>query len=269
MKKRLAGLLSLVMLLVLTGCGRSDVTAATPGVWEKLVYAFAQIIKFLSFGGSISIGIILFTLIIRTALLPLMNIQIKSSRRLQEIQPQLKALQAKYPGKDPESRRLLSEETQILYSENNANPMIGCLPLLIQLPILTGLYQALTRVDFLRDGHFLWLDISQKDPYYILPILAALFTFVSSWLTMKATSEKNNMTTSMTYLLPVMILFMSLNMASGVTLYWTVSNAFQAFQTLLLNNPFKIQREREASLEAEKAKIRAKEKALKKATKKK
>lgn len=257
------------MLLVLTGCGRSDISASSTNLWDKFVFAFAKIIEFLSINGSVGIGIILFTILIRTALLPLMRLQLKSTRVMQELQPEIKKLQAKYPGKDSESKRLLAEETQALYAENDANPMMGCLPLVVQLPILWALYQALTRVDFLRQGHFLWFDIAEKDPYFILPVLAAFFTFLSSWLNMKAMPEKNAMSTTMTYAMPLLILFTSMNLASGVTLYWTVSNAYQAFQTLLLNNPFKIQKDREAVEQSQKDKEKAREKALRKARKKK
>ncbi|MGC4388422.1 YidC/Oxa1 family membrane protein insertase, partial [Streptococcus suis] len=77
--------------------------------------------------------------------------------------------------------------------------------LLIQLPILWALYQALTRVAFLREGTFLWLDLAKPDPYFILPLLAALFTFLSTWLTNKAAPEKNPMMSVMTYGFPIMI----------------------------------------------------------------
>lgn len=261
--------ISALGLLILAGCGRSDITGQTSGIWEKFVYGFAEIIHFLSFGGLVGVGIILFTLIIRTVLLPLMHIQMKSTRKMQDVQPELKKLQAQYPGKDKESKRIIAEKTQEIYAQNNVNPYMGCLPLLVQMPILWALYQAITRVHFLRDGHFLWFNIAGHDPYFILPVLAAVFTFASSWLTMKAAPEKNAMTTSMTYLMPIMIFVMGLTVASGVALYWTVSNAYQVFQTLLLNNPFKIQEERQAKVKAEKDKEKRKQKALMNAKKKK
>lgn len=261
--------ISALGLLVLAGCGRSDITGQTSGIWEKFVYGFAEIIHFLSFGGLVGVGIILFTLVIRTFLLPLMHIQMKSTRKMQDVQPELKKLQAQYPGKDKESKLIIAEKTQEIYAKNNVNPYMGCLPLLVQMPILWALYQAITRVDFLRNGHFLWFNISGHDPYFILPILAAVFTFVSSWLTMKAAPEKNAMTTSMTYIMPIMIFVMGITVASGVALYWTVSNAYQVFQILLLNNPFKIQEERQAKIKAEKDKEKRKQKALLNAKKKK
>lgn len=252
-------------LLLLTACGTQEVTSSSNGIWDQIVYGFAQVIRFLSFGGLTGVGIILFTIIIRAVLLPLMNIQIKSSQRMQEIQPEIKKIQAKYPGKDMESRRLLSEETQKLYADNKVNPYLGCLPLVVQMPVLFALYQALSRVDFLKHGTFLWFDIGTKDPTFILPILAAVFTFLSSYLMMKSAPEKNAMTTSMTYIMPVFILVMGLNFAAGIALYWVISNAFQVFQTMLLANPYKIIAAREAKLQVEKDKIKAREKAMKKA----
>ena len=98
------------------------------------------------------------------------------------------------------------------------NPYAGCLPLLVQMPILWALYQALTRVDFLKHGTFLWFNIGDKDPTFILPILAALFTFASSWLTMKSAPEKNAMTSTMTFAMPVMI-FVLRSMSQAVLLF--------------------------------------------------
>ena len=255
-------------LLLLTACGTTAVTSSSTNLWDQIVYGFAQVIRFLSFGGLTGVGIILFTIVIRAALLPLMNIQIKSSQRMQEIQPEIKKIQAKYPSKDMESRRLMNEEIQKLYAENKVNPYMGCLPLVVQMPVLWALYQALSRVDFLKRGTFLWFEIGAKDPTFILPILAAVFTFLSSYLMMKSAPERNAMTTSMTYIMPIFILIMGVNFAAGIALYWVISNAFQVFQTMLLANPYKIIAAREAKVQVEKDKIKAREKALKKARKK-
>lgn len=97
-KLKLTGLLG-AALLVLTACGTSQVTAQSTGGWERFVYFFAEAIRFLSFGGSIGVGIIVFTIVIRTVLLPLFQYQMNSTRKMQEIQPLLKELQAKYPGR--------------------------------------------------------------------------------------------------------------------------------------------------------------------------
>ncbi|SJZ97815.1 YidC/Oxa1 family membrane protein insertase [Pilibacter termitis] len=272
-KKRLkqlsVSLGAIFLLLTLSGCGTSTITENSSGGWDKFVWIFGSIIKALSLGENVGVGIILFTIVIRIILLPLMHFQTKSMRKTQELQPEVKKLQAQFPGKDPESRRQLNEATQRLYAENNVNPYIGCLPLLVQMPVLMALYQAISRIEELHQGHFLWLNLAEKDPFLILPILAALFTLASSWLSMKASADQNGMTKTMTYLMPAMIFFFALSVASGISLYWTVSNAFQVIQTLMLNNPFKIQKEREEKERAEREKEKAKRKALKKALKKK
>ena len=261
-KKRWLLLISMfVFVFVLTGCGRGEVSSSSSGLWDRyIVYYFAEAIKALSFGNE-GIGIIIFTLIIRIILLPLMQYQNKSMRKTQELQPKIKALQAKYPGRDPESKRLFNEEQQRLYAENNVNPLSGCLPLLVQMPIMMALWQAISRVPALTDVTFLWLELGKKDPYYILPILAALFTFASTKLSSMGQVESNGATKAMSYIMPLFILIMGVNLASGLSLYWVVSNAFQVVQTLLLNNPYKIRQERQ---EKEK-KQRDLEKALKKA----
>lgn len=261
--------LAALALVLLSACGRSDISAQSPGLWEKFVYFFAQMIGSLSFGGLIGVGIILLTLILRVAMLPLYNKQIKASREMQELQPKLREIQKKYPGKDTESRLLMAEEQQALYKEHNINPYAPFWNLLIQMPILMALYQALTRVEFLRIGKFLWMDLGKPDPYYILPVLAAVFTFLASWLTNKSAKESNTMLTVMMLVMPAMILVASLNVASGVALYWTVSNILQVLQIMVFNNPFKIIEERERLIHEEKEKQARKRRALKKAQKKK
>ncbi|EHI69175.1 60Kd inner membrane protein [Streptococcus ictaluri 707-05] len=267
MKKKFKLISLLPVLLLLAACGRGEVTAHSSNGWDQLVYFFAKAIKWLAFDGSIGVGIILFTLIIRLVLMPLFNMQIKSSQKMQDIQPELKALQKQYAGKDTESRMKLAEESQALYKKYGVNPYASLLPLVIQMPVMLALFQALTRVSFLKTGTFLWAELAQHDHLYILPVLAALFTFASTWLTNMAAKEKNIMMTVMIYVMPLMIFFMGLNLASGVVLYWTVSNAFQVVQLLLLNNPFKIVAERKRLADEERERRvrerRARKKALK------
>lgn len=255
-------------LFFLTACGTGPVTADSSNLWDQVIVGFAKIIQLLSINGNVGIGIILFTILIRTLLLPLFQVQMKSTRKMQDIQPQVKALQEQYAGYGMEGQRELNEAIRKLYKENDVSMLASVWPLLIQLPILMALYHALT-VDFLKTGEFLWLHLGKPDPYFVLPVLAAAFTFCSMWLSNKASLEKNPMTTVMSYLMSAMIFWFALTSASGVALYWTVSNAYQVFQTLLLNNPFKIVAARKAAVEAEKerkAKIR---RAQKKARKKK
>lgn len=253
--------------LFLAACSNKPVTSHSTGLWDHyIVYNFSRFIIWLSNNcGGYGMGIIIFTIIIRVLLLPLMFYQTKSMLKTQELAPKLKAIQKKYSSRDRESMVKMQEETSKLYKEAGVNPWASMLPMIIQLPIMWALYQAIWRTPELRHGTFLWLQLGHTDPYYILPILAALFTFLSSWLSMASMPERNAMTSAMTWFMPIMVFFIALGFSSAITLYWVVSNAFQVVQTLLLQNPFKIRREREAKEKQEKAKKRKLEKAKRRA----
>ena len=106
------------------------------------------------------------------------------------------------------------------------------------------------------------VTIRDRDPYFILPILAALFTFASTYLSSMSQIESNASLKIMNFAMPLMILLMGINIASGLSLYWVVSNAFQVVQTLILNNPFKIRQEREEAARKERERERALKKAM-------
>ncbi|SEK74182.1 YidC/Oxa1 family membrane protein insertase [Carnobacterium iners] len=265
-RKRLLLLLGTVLLaVVLVGCGTAPINADSTGFWDRyIVLNFSRVIIWLSdlFSGSYGLGIIVFTLLIRIVLLPLMHGQTKSTRKMSEIQPRLKALQAKYSSKDAETQGKLKEETSKLYSEAGVNPAAGCLPLVIQMPLLMGLYQAISRTEELRSGSFLWLNLGRPDPIFILPIVAAVLTYATTKLSTMSQAESNPAMSSMMYMMPALILFMGITLPSALSLYWVVGNAFSVGQTLLLNNPFKIIKEREGKLQIERDRQRTLEKAL-------
>ncbi|MCH4169770.1 MAG: membrane protein insertase YidC [Lactobacillus sp.] len=269
--KRLLLFVSLALLVVvLAGCTNlnTPVNANSTGVWDRyVVYNFSRFIIWLSqvFNGSYGWAIIVFTLIIRIILLPLNHFQMKSMRKQMELQPEMNALKKKYSAKDADTQRQLQTETQKLMSEAGVNPVMGCLPLVIQLPFMYALFQAISRTKLLSEGSFLWMQLGAKDPYYIMPILAALFTFATSYLSSLSQPEQNTTTRIMTFGMPIIILITSINFASAITLYWVISNAFQVGQTMLLQNPYKIIREREAKEQAVKDKAKALQKARKKA----
>ena len=265
-KLQLTSLLGL-SLFIMTACGTSDVAADSTDIWSKFVYFFAEIIRFLSFDISIGVGIILFTILIRTILLPVFQTQMVASRKMQEAQPRIKALQEQYSGRDMESRTKLDQEMRKVYKELGVKHSSSLWPILIQMPVLLALFQALTRVDFLKTGHFLWVNLGGVDTSFILPILAAVFTFLSSWLSNKALPERSGAMTGMMYGMPVLIFIFAISSPSGVALYWAVSNAYQVLQTYFLNNPFKIIAAREAEVQAKKDLENRKRKAKKKAQK--
>lgn len=272
-RKRLLLLLGTVFLaVVLVGCGTSPITEQSTGIWDKyIVFNFSRIIIWFAdlFGGSYGIGIIIFTLIIRLILLPVMHHQTKSTKKMSEMQPQLKVLQEKYASKDTDTQNKLKEETSKLYAEAGVNPVAGCLPLLIQMPVLIAMYQAISRTEVLKTGNFLWMNLGAPDPYFILPVLAAVLTYATTKLSTMSQAESNPTTTSMMYIMPALILFMGITLPSALSLYWVVGNAFSVGQTLLLNNPFKIIKEREDKIKVERDRQRALEKALKPKKKKK
>lgn len=264
----LFGALSLV--LVLSACSTDPVNSQSTGFWDHyIIWNFVRAIKALSnlFGGSYGWGIIIFTIIVRIIILPLMFYQIKSSRKTMDLQPQLKELQAKYPDRDQDSMRAMQEEQKKLYAEAGVNPVAGCLPLLVQMPVLLALYQAIFRSQELKTGTFMWMQLGDKDPYFILPVLAAIFTFATSKLSMMSQPDtgQKGMTAAMTYGMPLMIFITALNVPAALSLYWVITNAFSVGQTLLINNPFKINRERAEKEQAKKDRERDLKKAKKRA----
>ena len=280
--KRLMGLMALVAVfaLILSGCATQTPQKPTPishnssNWWDAwVVYYLSQFVLWIAkvCGGSYGWAIVIFTVIIRVILLPLNAMQINSTKKMQDIQPQIKALQAKYPGKDLESRNQLNEETQKLYKEAGVNPYAGCLPVVIQLPVMWALYQAIWRTPELQNGKFLWMDLGKPDPYFVLPILAALFTFLSSYIaTMSMPDSSQSMTTKlMSYGMAIMVGIWAIYFQSAISLYWVISNLFQVGQTLVLQNPFKYRKEQEAKANAERERQRKMRKAYKRINKRK
>ncbi|GHN30229.1 YidC/Oxa1 family membrane protein insertase [Lactobacillus delbrueckii] len=274
--KRLLAALALVTVfaLVLSGCATQTTQKPTPishnssNWWDAwVVYYLSQFVLWIAkvCGGSYGWAIIIFTVIIRVILLPLNAVQINSTRKMQEIQPELKALQEKYSSKDLETRNKLNEETQKLYKEAGVNPYAGCLPMVIQLPVMWALYQAIWRTPEMQNGKFLWMDLGKPDPYYILPILATVFTFLSSYIATLSVpkSSQTTMTKMMSYVMAIMVGIWAIVFQSAISLYWVITNLFQVGQTLVLQNPFKYRKEQEAKEEAERERQRKMRRAYK------
>nr|WP_125698140.1 YidC/Oxa1 family membrane protein insertase [Lacticaseibacillus yichunensis] len=258
--------------VVLAACSNTTVTENSTGFWDRgIIYNVAQFILWLSKvfgGGNAGVGIIVFTLLIRILIFPLSYISIKSMSKQQEIAPQLKELQKKYSSKDTETQTKLREETQKLYSKEGINPVMGCLPMLIQMPFMLALYQAIYRTQELQAGRFLWMNLAKPDPTWIMPILAALFTLLTSLTSTMAQPTRTTMNWVMVGISPLMILFMGASFPSALALYWVVTNAFSLAQTFLLQNPFKAQRQREEKERQERERQRALRKAYKRALRK-
>jgi len=269
--KRLVVGLSLISLVVfLAACSNTPVTQSSSGFWDRyIIYNASQFILWLAklFGGNAGVGIIAFTLLVRILIFPLSYISTKSMGKQQAIAPQLKELQQKYSSKDTATQQKLREETQKLYAEAGVNPVMGCLPVVVQMPFMIALYQAIARTDALKSGTFLWMNLAHADPYFVMPILAALFTAATSYVSMLAQPTRNASSWVMVAVSPLLILFMAFSFPSAISIYWVVTNAFSLVQTFLIQNPFKIRREREAAAQAERDRQKALAKARKRAYK--
>ena len=179
-RKWLAVAVLIGIMAVLAGCGQSGQTTTTADLqtgnfWEKnVVYWFALMLDTFAgwFGGSYGLSILVLTIIVRTPILPLTLKQYKSSKAMQALQPEMKKIREKYKD-NPQKQQ---EETMKLFQQHQVNPLAGCLPLLIQMPIFIALYNAIYGNPEIRTHTFLWLELGSKDPYYILPLLAAITT---------------------------------------------------------------------------------------------
>lgn len=228
--------------------------------FSRAIQAFAEF-----FNQSFGTSIVVLTILIRFLILPLMIYQADSMKKMQKIQPKIMDIQVKYRGKrDTQSLQNQQAEQQALYKEEGVNPFASFIPLIVQMPILLALFDSFNQTHAIKDSTFLnFFQLGQPDKSFILPILAAVFTFISSWLAMQANqTSTGGVAKFMPYIFPVMIFFIAMQTFSGLSLYWVISNAFQAAQTFFLQNPFKARAEREAAELAEKERKKAIRKAL-------
>ena len=193
------------------------------------------------------IAIIAFTVLVKLCLYPLYIKQTKSTAKMAEVQPKMQALQRKYAN-DKETLNIKMAE---LYKEEKFNPMGGCLPMLIQMPIIMGLFALLrnpmlyiTKDSMIFAFHesFLWIaDLSQPDRW-ILPIIAGVATFISFDMNQRlnttggANDQTAGMMKMMKFIFPVMILWMARAFPSGLALYWAISQIIQIFFNIHLSH---------------------------------
>ncbi|HVI41668.1 MAG TPA: YidC/Oxa1 family membrane protein insertase [Anaerovoracaceae bacterium] len=192
------------------------------------------------------ITIIVFTIIVKGCLFPLYADQIKHSARMATVQPKMQSLQKKYAN----DKEMLNIKMMELYKEEKFNPMRGCLPMVIQMPIIFGLFALLrSPTSFIESNSmlmavheaFLWMpDLSQPDPW-VLPILAGISTFISFSQTQSQTAtgmgdnSMGSMMKMMKYFFPITIVWMGRSFPAGLTIYWFLGTVIQIFQTLALN----------------------------------
>ena len=182
------------------------------------------------------VAIILATVVIKILLFPLTWKQLVSMKKMSSLQPKIEAIRLKWTPKlksDAQARVKMNEETMALYKTEKVNPAGGCLPLLLQMPILIAFYNLLSHAIDLRHAPFaLWIqDLSAKDPYYVTPILMTL----TMWLQQQMMPATGDATTKRVMgFLPLVMGFMFKDMPSGLVLYWLVQNVLSIAQQLLL-----------------------------------
>lgn len=183
---------------------------------------------FFQLTGSYGWAIIIVSIILRVIVAPAQHVQTAQAKRTKVIEPLRKALEKKYKG-DP---KRIQEETMRLYKAHNIKPLAGCLPLLIQVPILWAFFGALRALTYTGAASFWWIaDLGQPDPW-ILPVLAGVTTFIQSKLTMPAT-QGDTTSSTLLYMMPLLILWMARSFAAGLSLYWVVSNVLAIVQQLV------------------------------------
>ena len=174
--------------------------------------------------------LILFGILIRIVLWPLNQKAMRSSIRMQAVQPLMKELQTKF--KDQPEK--LQKETFKLYKEHNVNPLGGCWPMLLPFPVLIALFFVFQNTIELRGVSFLWLpDLAQRDPLFIIPVLMGVSMFLVSKVGQIGVAPNPQMKT-MLYVMPVMMTVLFANFASGLNLYYTVQNLVSVPQQWLL-----------------------------------
>ncbi|MDN4071426.1 YidC family membrane integrase SpoIIIJ [Fictibacillus terranigra] len=245
MRKKLGITFALVSLMVLlAGCSSTNtpITSKSTGFWDEyFVYPLSWVITTFAemMGNNYGLSIVVVTILIRLALLPLMIQQTRSSKAMQAIQPELQKLREKYSSKDANTQQKLQQETMQLFQSQGVNPLAGCLPLLIQMPILLGFYHAIMRTQEIKNHSFLWFDLGVHDPFYILPVVAGITTFLQQKIMMGGTDNPNPQMKMLLYIMPVMIVVFAINFPAALSLYWVIGNLFMIVQTYFITAPNK------------------------------
>ncbi|OGK87612.1 MAG: hypothetical protein A2X52_00335 [Candidatus Rokubacteria bacterium GWC2_70_16] len=201
---------------------------------------------FYGFTGNYGVAIILLTVVFKALFFPLTVKSMKSMKGMQAIQPQVNALRAKYKN----DAQRVQQETMKLYREHKVNPLGGCLPMVIQIPIFYALYIALSVSVEIQNAPFicfgrlfgmdLWIcDLSAQDPTYVLPILMGISMFVQQKMTPVMGDPRQ---AKMMLMMPVVFTFMFLNLPSGLVLYWTLSNVLQILQQHYMDRSGKVEK---------------------------
>ena len=178
--------------------------------------------------------IIVLSIIVKILLFPLTHKSMKATQGMAALQPKMESLKEKHKNDSTK----LNQEMMKLYRDAGVNPLGGCLPLLLQMPILIALYTIFSSTIELRDAPFIgWIqDLSLRDPYYVLPVLMAATMLIQSKMTMKDPRQA-----MFVYIMPAVLFFIMMNLPSGLILYWTMINVLTIVQQAFQNRFFPVQ----------------------------
>ncbi|MEW9675723.1 membrane protein insertase YidC [Lentibacillus sp. L22] len=234
-------LIGILLLIVLTGCQLNEpISADSTGFFNHyFIYPFSVLLKGLAsvLGGSYGLSIIILTIVIRLCLMPFMLRQMKNSTKMQAkmkvMKPEMDEIQKKYKDKkDRDSQMQMQQEMMQLYQKHQMNPLssLGCLPMIIQFPILIAFYYAIRRTPEIATHTFLWFNLGQTD--FVLPFIAAAVYLIQARVSQIGMDEKQRKQMALfSFISPVMIFIVSFNFPSALPLYWTISGSFLVIQT--------------------------------------
>ncbi len=251
-RKILLVLMLIAFSMIATGCSFEETiemeTWQDRGIWDKyFVYPLSYALDYFAilFNPTEDRGfdrygwsIVVVTILLRLLTLPLMIKQIKSSKMMQMLQPEMMKIREKFKN----DQQKMQMETMKLFQKHNVNPFAGCMPILVQMPILIAFYHAIMRNGSIASHSFLWLpDLGSPDPYYILPILAGITTYFQT--KMMGSMNNNPQMQILLYVMPIMILIFAISFASALSLYWVVGNLFTIAQTYFMKDMYKLNQE--------------------------
>ena len=222
---------------VLVAINRDLTRAIDFGIFAWLVVPLLRALKWINgYIGNYGWSVVLLTVLINLAMFPLRHKSVVSMRKMQEVQPEVKAIQDRYAKlkmSDP-ARSKMNVELMNLYRERGVNPASGCVPMLLTFPVLIAFYSMLSVAIELRGAPFIaWIhDLSAPDPFYVLPILMGATMFIQQKMT---PTTADPMQQRMMLIMPVVLTVTSVWWASGLLLYWTTSNVWGIGQQMITN----------------------------------
>jgi len=254
MKKVL--LLLIPVTLLLSGCvSDTPIGPETSGIWEFIIKVFSYVMIFFGeiLGNNIVMGVIAATILFKVLSIPAYTAQIKNSANMAKHAPEIEKIKKKYAGKkDQESKMKMHNETQAVYKKNGINPFAGCLPVLIQMPLLFAFYGAIRNLfgytmgkitvasalplygatDMTRDI----MGVDFGNPVIIVGVLAALSTYYSMVVSSLGSENQSGaeMMKTMKIVMPIMILVIGFSLPGAFSMYWLIGNLFTIGQTLFL-----------------------------------